>query len=103
MDQISKPIGYLETRADDGTVEKSSKRLIGAIAFAIGGAILTALGVVSFFQKTVDPSTIQTVGNSFLLFGGGLLGIGVVEGFAKKAPTTSTVQSTNTDVSGGGK
>jgi hypothetical protein len=79
-----KTVGYLETQGTDGTIEKSSKRLVGVISFIIGGLLLTALGVVSFAIRAADPDTILTVGNSFLITGGALLGIGVLEGIGGK-------------------
>ena len=76
--------GFLETTSTDGKIEKSSKRLVGVIACGIGGTLLTALGVMSFFTVAADPATIQTVGNAFLITGAGLLGIGVLEGIGGK-------------------
>jgi hypothetical protein len=65
-------------------VEKSSKRLVGSISFAVGGLLLVALGVVSFFKVAADPGTILTVGQAFLVAGAGLLGIGVLDGIGGK-------------------
>jgi hypothetical protein len=82
--ETTRPIGYLETTNADGQVEKSSKRLIGTISFAVGGLLLGALGVVSFFMIAADPGTIQAVGQAFLITGASLLGIGVLEGIGGK-------------------
>jgi hypothetical protein len=76
-------VGFLEKKLPDGTIEKSSKRLIGAIAFGAGGLLTIALGVYSFFAVAADPSTIITVGNSLVFTGAGLLGLGLVEGLRK--------------------
>ena len=82
--ETEKTVGYLETVNTDGQVEKSSKRLVGVVSFAIGGLLLTALAVVSFFSPAADPDTILTVGSSFLIAGSSLLGIGVLEGIGGK-------------------
>jgi hypothetical protein len=84
MSEETKQVGYLETTTPDGTVEKSSKRLVGVISFTVGGVLLTALGVVSFFKVAADPGTVLTVGQAFLITGASLLGIGVLEGIGGK-------------------
>lgn len=77
-------VGFLEKKLPDGTIEKSSKRLIGAVSFGIGGLLTVILGVYSFFAVAADPSTIITVGNSLIFTGAGLLGLGIAEGFHKR-------------------
>lgn len=77
-------IGFLETATNDGTVSKSSKRLIGVISFGLGSLMLVGLGVWSFFAVAADPGTVQTVGIALISTGAGLLGLGVLEGITKK-------------------
>ena len=77
-------VGFLETVGNDGTVSKSSKRLIGVIAFGLGSAMLAGLGIASFFVRAADPGTVQTVGIALISTGAGLLGIGVLEGITKR-------------------
>ena len=79
-----KKVGFLETRASDGMLEKSSKRLVGVISFLIGGIFLIGLGMISFSSAAADPNTIMTVGTTFIIAGSSLLGIGVLEGIGNK-------------------
>lgn len=73
-------VGFLERKRPDGSVEKSSKRLFGAMALSSGGLLLLALGIVSLFTVAADALTVLEVGKILCGLGTVLLGVGVVEG-----------------------
>lgn len=72
--------GYLTDRDGD----KSSKRLWGSILIALGGALLTAIGVSAIFLKVADPQTALSAGSTLITVGAGLIIGGVLEGIGQK-------------------
>jgi hypothetical protein len=71
-------VGFLETTEPDGSLSKSSKRLMGSVAMGIGSIILLGLAIVSFFIVPADSDTIFQVGLTFLVVGASLLGLGTL-------------------------
>lgn len=68
----------------DSQGNRSSKRLIGTVLIAAGGAFLVIVGVFSLFNPVADPRTSLDVGRTLIYAGAGLLGVGVVEKFGSK-------------------
>ncbi len=64
---------------------RSSKRVSGITAMALGGVLLVAVGVVAMFRQTPMPNAQLAIdaGRSLAVIGAALLGITTLEHFAK--------------------
>ncbi len=58
--------------------EKSSKRLAGVMLIAIGGLLLTALGIYGFFATPPSIEAVKYSGLTLVASGAGLLGFGTL-------------------------
>jgi hypothetical protein len=70
--------GFLETTEPDGSLSKSSKRLMGTMAMGIGAIVLLGLAIASYFKAPADAGVILQVGQTFLITGASLLGLGTL-------------------------
>ena len=58
--------------------EKSSKRLAGVMLIALGGLLLTALGIYGFFSVPPSIEAVKYSGLTLVASGAGLLGFGTL-------------------------
>lgn len=66
---------------EDSKGNMSSKRLVGAISFALGAAGAIYLYIISAKAEAGDADTMLSIINSFFYLGGTLIGSSVLEGF----------------------
>jgi hypothetical protein len=64
--------------------KQSSKRTAGLIILLIGVALMTAIGIYSFFNVLADQGTAFNASIALLTVGGGLLGFTIAEYLNKK-------------------
>ena len=64
--------------------KQSSKRTAGLIILLIGVALMTAIGIYSFFNVLADQETAFNASIALLTVGGGLLGFTIAEYLKKK-------------------